>query len=155
MTSLLQAEIKQSRPFPSAGAEAMLSILRTAAVLDHELADALKPFGITPTQHNVLRILRGAGQGGLCGREVAERMVASVPDVPRMLERLEAMKFITRERDPGDRRHVTARITPAGRQLLLRVTPELEAVQERRLGHLSKRTLTGLIDGLAAIREAR
>jgi DNA-binding MarR family transcriptional regulator len=96
MPSLLQAEIKQSRPFPSAAAEALLSILRTSAMLDHELADALKPFGITPTQHNVLRILRGAGQGGLCGREVAERMVASVPDVPRMLERLEAMGFITR-----------------------------------------------------------
>jgi DNA-binding MarR family transcriptional regulator len=155
MPSLLQAEIKQTRPFPSAAAEALLSILRTAAVLDHEVADALKPFGITPTQHNVLRILRGAGQGGLCGREVAERMVASVPDVPRLLDRLEAMKFITRERDPDDRRHVTARITPAGRQLLARVTPELEAVQERRLGHLSQRTLAALIEGLAAIREAR
>jgi DNA-binding MarR family transcriptional regulator len=155
MTSLLQAEIKQSRPFPSAAAEALLSILRTAAVLDHELADALKPFGITPTQHNVLRILRGAGQGGLCGREVAERMIASVPDVPRMLERLEAMHLISRERDPDDRRHVTARITPAGRQLLAKVTPELEVVQERRLGQLSKRTLTGIIEGLAAIREAR
>ncbi|HET9604854.1 MAG TPA: MarR family transcriptional regulator [Gemmatimonadales bacterium] len=155
MTSLLQAEIKQSRPFPSAAAEALLSILRTAAVLDHELADALKPFGITPTQHNVLRILRGAGQGGLCGREVAERMIASVPDVPRMLERLEAMHLISRERDPDDGRHVTARITPAGRQLLAKVTPELEVVQERRLGQLSKRTLTGIIEGLAAIREAR
>ncbi|HET7604363.1 MAG TPA: MarR family transcriptional regulator [Gemmatimonadales bacterium] len=155
MTSLLQAELKQTRPFPSAAAEALLSILRTAAVLDHELADALKPFGITPTQHNVLRILRGAGEDGLCGREVAERMVASVPDVPRMLERLEAMKFITRERDPGDRRHVTARITAAGRQLLTRVTPEIEAVQARRLGQLSKRTLTNLIEGLAAVREAR
>ncbi len=155
MTSLLQAELKQTRPFPSAAAEALLSILRTAAVLDHELADALKPFGITPTQHNVLRILRGAGEDGLCGREVAERMVASVPDVPRMLERLEAMKFITRERDPGDRRHVTARITAAGRQLLTRVTPEIEAVQARRLGQLSKRTLTNVIEGLAAVREAR
>ena len=155
MTSLLQAELKQTRPFPSVAAEALLSILRTAAMLDHELADALKPFGITPTQHNVLRILRGAGEDGLCGREVAERMVASVPDVPRMLERLEAMKFITRERDPGDRRHVTARITAAGRQLLTRVTPEIEAFQARRLGQLSKRTLTNLIEGLAAVREAR
>ena len=82
-------------------------------------------------------------------------MVASVPDVPRMLERLEAMKLIARERDPGDRRHVTARITAAGRQLLTRVTPEIEVVQARRLGHLSKRTLTNLIEGLAAVREAR
>ena len=108
MTSLLQAEIKQSRPFPSAATEALLSILRTAALLEHELSDALKPFGITSTQHNVLRILRCSGAAGLCGREVAERMVASVPDVPRMLERLEAMQLITRERDPGDRRRSRA-----------------------------------------------
>jgi DNA-binding MarR family transcriptional regulator len=65
------------------------------------------------------------------------------------------MHLISRERDPDDRRHVTARITPAGRQLLAKVTPELEVVQERRLGQLSKRTLTGIIEGLAAIREAR
>ena len=155
MTSLLQAELKQTRPFPSAATEALLSILRTAALLDHDLSDALKPFGITSTQHNVLRILRGAGAAGLCGREVAERMVASVPDVPRMLERLETMELITRERDPGDRRHVTARITPAGRQLLTRVTPEIEAVEQRRLGHVSGRTLASLISGLAAVRGAR
>ncbi len=149
----LQAEIKQTRPFPSRAAEALLSILRTAAVLEHDLTDALRPFGITPTQHNVLRILRGAGADGLCGREIAERLVASVPDVPRLLERLDAMKLIVRERDPEDRRHVTARVTPAGLKLLTLVTPELEAVERRRAGRLSDRTLRALISSLEAIRE--
>jgi DNA-binding MarR family transcriptional regulator len=155
MTSLLQTELKQTRPFPSRAAEALLSVLRTAAMLDHDLAEALRPFGITPTQHNVLRILRGAGPAGLCGREVAERMVASVPDVPRMLERLEAMELISRERDAEDRRHVTARITRKGLEILKKVEPGLLAVQQARLGGLSERTLASLISGLAAMREGR
>ncbi len=114
MPSTLQAELKQTRPFPSRASEAFVSILRTAAVLEHQLGEALRPFGLTPTQHNVLRILRGAGAEGLCGREIAERMVARVPDVPRMLDRLEALRLTARKRDPADRRHVTATITPKG-----------------------------------------
>ncbi len=155
MSLRLQDEIKQTRPFPSLGAEALLGILRTAAMIEHQLAEALKPWGITPTQHNVLRILRGAGSAGLCGREVSERMVARVPDGPRMLERLEAAGLIERERDPGDRRHVTARITRKGLDLLDKVTPDLEKVERSRMAHLSDRTLQALIDGLAAVRDAR
>lgn len=154
MTTTLQAELKQSRPFPSPAAEAMLSIVRTAAVLDHQLGEALKPYGLTPTQHNVLRILRGAGADGLCGREIGERMVARVPDVPRLLERMEAQGLISRERDPDDRRHVTARITRKGLELVARVTPALTAVQERLVGRLSQKTLRLLIDALAEIRTA-
>jgi DNA-binding MarR family transcriptional regulator len=154
MPSRLQAELKQSKPFPRRSAEAFLSILRTAAVLDHHLAETLKPFGVTPTQHNVLRILRGAGAKGLCGREVAERLVARVPDVPRLLDRLEAMQLISRERDPSDRRHVTARITRKGLALLEEVDPRLEVVERARVGRLSDRTLAGLIEGLEAVRAA-
>lgn len=152
MPSTLQAELKQTRPFTSRTAEAFLSILRTAAVLDHQQSEALRPLGVTPTQYNVLRILRGAGTSGLCGREIAERMVARVPDVPRMLDRLEAMRLIARERDAADRRHVTARITPKGLALLDEATPAVEAVEKSRLGRLSDRTLAGLIEGLAAVR---
>ena len=154
MTSALQAEIKQTRPFPSRASEALLSILRTAAVLDHQLSEALKPFGLTLTQYNVLRILRGAGPSGLCGREIAERLVARVPDVPRLVERLETMRLISRERDPADRRHVTATITRKGLTLIEKVAPTLEAVEQARLGRLSSRTLDALIEGLAAVRGA-
>ena len=152
MPSTLQAELKQTRPFPSRTAEAFLSILRTAAVLDHQQSEALRPLGLTPTQYNVLRILRGAGATGLCGREIAERMVARVPDVPRMLDRLETMRLIARERDAADRRHVTATITPKGLALLVEATPAVEAVEKARLGRLSDRTLAALIEGLAAVR---
>jgi DNA-binding MarR family transcriptional regulator len=152
MPSTLQAELKQTRPFPSRTSEAFVSILRSAAVLDHQLGEVLRPFGLTATQHNVLRILRGAGAEGLCGREIAERMIARVPDVPRMLDRLEAMRLIARERDPADRRHVTATITPKGLALLDEAIPAIEAVEKARLGRLSDRTLVTLIEALAAVR---
>src|SRR5437867_5889690 len=107
MPGRLQTEIKQNQPFPHPTAEALLGILRTAAVLEHHLGEGLKPYGITTTQYNVLRILRGAGRNGLCGREVAERLVSRVPDVSRLLDRTEDLGLIKRERDPEDKRHVT------------------------------------------------
>lgn len=152
MPSVLQAELKQTKPFPSRASEAFVSLLRTAAILDHHLGEALRPFGLTPTQHNVLRILRGAGAEGLAGCEVAERMVARVPDVPRMLDRLEAMQLIGRKRSETDRRHVTATITPKGLRILDQVRPAVDAVEKARLGRLSERTLLTLIGTLATVR---
>jgi DNA-binding MarR family transcriptional regulator len=117
------------------------------------LNEALRRHAITATQYNVLRILRGAGANGLCGREVAERMVSRVPDVSRLLERMEGMALISRERDSGDRRHVTARLTARGLAILDQVAPALERVERARFGRLGAERLQDLIDGLAAVRE--
>lgn len=155
MPTRLREELKQTRPFESLEQEALLSIRRTAAVLEHSLAEALKPHGITPTQYNVLRILRGAGERGLCRNEVRERMVAQVPDVTRLLDRLAEMELVVRERDPVDRRHVTARITRAGLALLARLDGPVAAIHKRQLGHMSREALRTLIDLLAVAREPR
>ncbi len=154
MASRLQAEIKQSKPFPRRSSEALLSVLRTAALLEHQLNEVLRPFGITDLQYNVLRILRGAGPGGWCGREIAERLISKVPDVPRLLDRMEGMQLLRRERDATDRRHVAARITPKGLRVLDEATPELEAFERARFGHLNAKRLQHVIDGLADIRNA-
>lgn len=153
MTRGLQAEIKQSIPFRSSATEAMLSILRTAAVIEHRMGEELKRFGITGPQHNVLRILRGAGEKGLCGREIGERMVSRVPDVPRMLERMESLKLISRVRDAEDRRQVTARITQKGLDLLTRVEPAMDQAERERFSGLDAGQIQSIIDGLAAVRE--
>jgi len=151
MPSRLQAEIKQNKPFASLEHEAMLGLLRTAALVDHGNDEALRPFGITGTQFNVLRILRGAGDAGLCGREVGERMITKVPDVPRLLERLEKAGLISRERDPNDRRHVTARITQQGNDLLDAVRAVSNPMEER-FKQLSRDQLEVLINALDSIR---
>jgi MarR family transcriptional regulator, organic hydroperoxide resistance regulator len=154
MPSRLQAELKQTKPFPRRSSEALLSVLRTAALLEHQLNEVLRPYGITELQYNVLRILRGAGPKGLCGREIAERLVSKVPDVSRLLDRMEGMQLLRRERDATDRRHVTARITPGGLRVLDEATPKLEAFERERFGHLDPERLQHIIDGLADIRSA-
>jgi len=153
MVTRLQDEIKQTKPFERPSDEALLSILRTASVLEHGSNEILKPHGITLTQYNVLRILRGAGARGLCGREIAERLISRVPDVSRLLDRMEEMELLGKERDPADRRHVTATITAKGRRVLVKVTPELEAFSRKRVERVPARTIEALVEGLAMIRD--
>lgn len=151
MPGTLQAELKQSRPF-AVEEEVVLGIARTAALLDHRLAESLRPFGITPTQYNALRILRGAGKAGLCRNEVRDRLVARVPDATRLLDRLEEMGLVARAREGQDRRFVTNRITPVGRKLLDQAAPAVEQ-HLQLLDDLSPRErqiLVGLLDRVRA-----
>jgi DNA-binding MarR family transcriptional regulator len=67
---------------------------------------------------------------------------------------MEFQRLVSRERDAADRRHVTARITKKGLDLLAQLEPVLTALEKARLGRLSDRTLGALIDGLAAVRDA-
>jgi DNA-binding MarR family transcriptional regulator len=153
MTRHLQDEIKQTRPFERASDEALLSILRTATVLEHGSNELLRPYGITMTQYNVLRILRGAGARGLCGREVGERLISRVPDVSRLLDRMAEMGLLEKERDVADRRHVTARITTKGRRVLKQATPVLAEYGRTRVERLSERSIEALVEALEAVRE--
>jgi DNA-binding MarR family transcriptional regulator len=153
MPPRLRDEIKQRKPFQSLEQEALLSIERTAALLGHSLAEALKPYEITPTQYNALRILRGAGPAGLCRNEIRDRLISRVPDVTRLLDRLEETGLIARERGTADRRLVTTRITTAGLALLARLDAPMAEIHRRQLGHMGAERLRMLIALLAEARE--
>ena len=153
MPTTLREELKQTKPFSSAEQEALLSIERTAAVFRHRLGEELKQFGVTPTQFNVLRILRGAGPAGLCRNEIRDRLVAQVPDVTRLLDRMEEAGLIVRERDTVDRRLVTTRITEPGLHLLARADEQVSRFERAQVGHLTQAQLRTLIDLLALARE--
>lgn len=150
----LRDELKQTRPFRSPQQEALLSIERTAAVLGYAFAEELKAYGLTPTQYNVLRILRGAGEAGLCRHEVRARLIAPVPDVTRLLDRMEGAGLIERERDPEDRRLVRTRITRRALGVLAKLDEPMEQIHQRQLGHMSKADLHRLIALLAEARRA-
>jgi DNA-binding MarR family transcriptional regulator len=152
MTSLLQQEIKQTKPFNSLADEAFLNLQRTADFLMRKVADALKPFNITEPQYNVLRILRGAGEHGLINREIGERMLTFVPDVTRMLDRLEARKLIGRERGLEDRRLVTACITSEGLELLKKLDGIFKKFHTQLLSGCSEKELGELIQMLEKLR---
>ena len=148
----LQEEIRQTRPFATVEQEASLSVARTAALLEHAVGEALKPYGLTPTQYNALRILRGAGDDGLCRNEVGERMVAIVPDATRLLDRLEQMGLVTRSREGTDRRFVRSRLTAPGRQLVDSLDAVMTELHARHLGHLGEDRLRTLVELLEAAR---
>ncbi|NLG62961.1 MAG: MarR family transcriptional regulator [Candidatus Cloacimonetes bacterium] len=153
MSPDLRAEIRQARPFSSPEQEAFLSIGRTWAVLEHSFSEALKPYGITPTQYNVLRILRGAGDSGLCRAEVMERMITMVPDATRLLDRMEAAGLIERQRSSEDRRFVTTRITRRGLELLDQLDEPVRTLHRQHLGALEPARLRELISLLAQVRD--
>jgi DNA-binding MarR family transcriptional regulator len=152
MGSRLYQEIKQRRPFRSVREEAVLSVARTAARLEHATAQALKPFGLTPTQYNVLRILRGAGAEGLCRNDVGDRLVRPVPDVTRLLDRMEEMGLITRRRSGEDRRYVTTTLARKGLELVERLDGEIDAIHRDLLGHMPEARVRALVDLLEEAR---
>lgn len=154
VTITLQEELRQTRPFARKSGEALVAILRTATVLESTQNEVLRPHGITQTQYNVLRILQGAGRDGLCGKEVAERLVSRVPDVSRLLDRMVEMGLVNRERDSDDRRHVTARISVKGKRVLHQATPDLETVEQRLFRGMAASTVETLVTALARIRES-
>ena len=124
--------------------EVYLLLQHVSGELIHELAAVLKPYGITPQQYHILRILGDAGSAGAPLSTVAERSPAGDPDVTALLDRLERRDLARRAREAPDRRVVTARITKDGRQLLARLEAPVQALHTRQLGPLGERGLQSL-----------
>jgi DNA-binding MarR family transcriptional regulator len=130
---------------------AFLDLLRTSDLLTRGIVPVLKIADLSPTQYNVLRILRGSREGLPCG-EIAKRMITRDPDITRLLDRLEKRGLISRRREPKDRRMVLTRITPEGLQLLARLDEPLLKAHRRQLGHLGRESLRKLAALLQAAR---
>ena len=150
----LAAEIQQSRPFSSTEEEAYLSLVRTSAELSHRTDQFLKTFGVTQSQYNVLRILRGAGLSGLGRNQIAERMVTPTPDASRLLDRLEESGWVKRNRGYEDRRQVTSCITAAGQKLLKKIDASLIAFHKEQFPGVTKADLRSLLQILSQLRAA-
>jgi DNA-binding MarR family transcriptional regulator len=152
MSPTLREDLKQRKPFPSLEQEAHLNVVRTSATLQDAIDERLKPYGISGTQYNVLRILRGAEPVGLCRNELRDRMVTRMPDVTRLLDRMEEAEFVVRTRDSEDRRLVLTRITKQGRRLVDELDAPIDELHKAQLGHLTKAQLRTMIDLLTLTR---
>ncbi len=155
MTPTLRDEIKQRKPFKSIYEEAALNILRTSALLGADFEQMFKPYGITATQYNVLRILRGADEKGLCRNDVRDRLLTRMPDATRLLDRMEKAGLISRSREQEDRRLVATRLTKKGRGLVDELDPVVARQHKARLGHLSAKQLSTLTTLLTLARSLR
>jgi DNA-binding MarR family transcriptional regulator len=147
-------EIKQTKPFSSLEEEAAIALARTADQIDRAFAELLKQHRLTSTQYNVLRILRGAGSGGLACSEIGERMVTRDPDITRLLDRMERNELCVRSRDPKDRRVILTRITDKGLGLLRQLDKPVRDLHKKVLGHMGEEQLRSLVRLLDRVRGA-
>jgi DNA-binding MarR family transcriptional regulator len=141
----LKSEIAQKAAFSSAEEEAILNLMRTSDCVERAFQQKTRGWGLTSTQYNVLRILRGAGGEGLACAAIGDRMVAAEPDITRLLARLKKLKLIRQHRDRRDRRVVLTEIAPAGLEMLRAMDPVVERAPGELLGHLSSTQLAQLI----------
>ena len=141
----LKTEIAQTPPFSSPEEEALLNVMRTADLLHREFHRRARDWGITSTQYNVLRILRGAQPHGLPCAAIGDRMITAEPDITRLLNRLKGLKLIRQRRDSNDRRVVITHISEAGLELLRQMEPVIERAPQQLLGHLSPSEVAELI----------
>ncbi|MGB7157374.1 MAG: MarR family transcriptional regulator [Tepidisphaeraceae bacterium] len=156
MAGKLQHEIGKRRPFDSPHEEAFLSIIRTADVLSRDVAEMFKPFALSSTQYNVLRILRGtcpSGTHGLPCSAISGQMLTRDPDMTRLLDRLEKRGLVSRAREEEDRRIVRTCITDKGMKVLTELDPLVSECHRKHLGHMSRVQLRQLIELLEVARE--
>ena len=150
----IQSEIRQTQPFSSLEEEAAIALARTADQLARRFEGLFKSHGLTGTQYNVLRILRGAGKAGLACSEIGTRMISRDPDITRLLDRTERAGWCTRSRNPDDRRVIVARITVKGLELLKKLDRPVEQLNVRMLGRVGSSRLRSLLCLLEEVREA-
>ena len=152
MGDKLKAELKQQKPFSSLAEEALLNIERTADRMRRALQQSLKPYGITLTQYNALRILRGAMPEGLTCSELGDRLVTGDPDITRLLDRMARQGLVRRRRSDKDRRVVLTEITCDGLTLLKELVPKMDEEARQRMAHMQSMQLHTLIDLLEEVR---
>lgn len=131
-----------------------MALLRTADLVRRQTARVVEPHGITLQQYNVLRILQGAGEGGLPTLEVANRMIEQTPGVTRLMDRLELKGYIRRERCPRDRRQHLCWLTSEGAKLLQRLSARMLEAHDRTLSGLDTAGRQQLVTLLGRLRSA-
>jgi DNA-binding MarR family transcriptional regulator len=146
-------ELQQTKPFRHIEEELFLNIQRTADILLQEILDVLRPCGLSATQYNVLRILRGAGEAGVTCKEIGARLVTRDPDITRLLDRLEKRNLLTRARTREDRRFVSIRISDEGIDLLRQLDAPVEEKQVEMMRHMSREQLASAVALLERLRD--
>ena len=153
MSPSLQQDLKQKKPFRSLQQEAYLSVVRTSTALTDAMEELVKSQGISATQYNVLRILRGSDAEGLCRNALRDRMLTRMPDMTRLLDRMEEAGLVVRVREGEDRRMVMTRITAKGRGLLDDLDAPVMALHRKQMAGLTDAQLRSLSDLLTLVRD--
>jgi MarR family transcriptional regulator, 2-MHQ and catechol-resistance regulon repressor len=149
----LQHELHKKQPFTSREEEAALNLARTNDQLHIRFVRLFREHGgLTASQYNILRILRGEGAPMRC-LDIAARTVTVVPGITGLVDRLTAAGLVERERSVRDRREVYVSITEKGLKVLADLDEPVLELNRRALGHLSREELAELIRLLEKARQ--
>lgn len=140
----LKDEIKKATPFEHPEEEAYLNLLRTTGVLYAEFDRVFRQTGLSEATYNVLRILRGVGGCGLPCTEIGTRLISRVPDVTRLVDRLESAGLVERCRISQDRRVVQVKITEKGLTVLAELDEPMVELNKKLLRHMTRQELEEL-----------
>ena len=139
----LQRELKKKRPFESPEQEVILNVMRTNDQFQNRFGRLFREYGLTSSQYNVLRILRGEGKPMPC-LEVGDRMIQVVPAITGLIDRLRNQELVSRERCTEDRRVVFIEITKKALILLKRMDEPVNQLHKRLVGHMTRSELKEL-----------
>jgi DNA-binding MarR family transcriptional regulator len=130
--------------------EVLIALVRAAWLAAERSTAITTAAGLSPSQYNVLRILRAAGRGGLSCTDIGVRMVTRDSDLTRLISGLEREGLVVRATDPADRRRSINTITASGKTLLNRLDHDVAQAAKETMGHLGRKRLTSLLDLLVA-----
>ncbi len=154
MAKTIHHEIRQTKPFRSLQEQLVINLMRTTRAIEESWIQYLKRSeGISQSQYNILRILRGARPKAVKISEISDRMITRDPDVTRLVDRLIKQGLVRRERDTEDRRVVLVEITGAGLAMLARLDEPAGEYTEGAMAGLKPaelRTLDSLLNEVRA-----
>ena len=154
MAKTIHHEIRQTKPFRSLQEQLVINLMRTTRAIEESWVQYLKRSeGISQSQYNILRILRGARPKAAKISEISDRMITRDPDVTRLVDRLIKQGLVRRERDTEDRRVVLVEITAAGLAMLARLDGPAGEYTEGAMAGLKAaelRTLDSLLNEVRA-----
>jgi DNA-binding MarR family transcriptional regulator len=151
----LQREIGKCDPFESIEQETYLNLVRTQTMLAGEFSQLFREHGLNDSLYNALRILRGAGDSGRTCGQIGSMLVARVPDVTRIVNRLVREGLATRLRSADDKRIVRVVITTKGLECLAPLDGKVLSLHREQFGHVAEADLKALCRILEVARYRR
>ncbi|MCD0463291.1 MarR family winged helix-turn-helix transcriptional regulator [Roseiconus lacunae] len=149
----LQGELRKRDPFDSLSQEAMLAVMRTSDLLENRMARLLREHGLTLTQYNVLRILRGEDRPMPC-LEVADRMIQVAPAMTRVVTQLIKLGLVDKVQSESDRRVYLVKLTPTAKRLLKKLDRPVLQLHETLFAGAGSAEQKALIQILESVRGA-
>lgn len=149
----LYKELKLKQPLASVNHEALLSLVRTSALMQKLSDRFFSRFGLTDVQFNILMILKEHGSAGLSQQELSEHLIVTKSNVVGLIDRLERSGYVKRMSHPSDRRFNQIVLTPKGTKVELKIEESYFTEVDKMMNALSTPQKRAVIQAMERIRQ--